>query len=98
MAKEKVTEEKVTKAAKAPKTTKKTAKKVVEKKSTVNKLRDLTDEQLVQQIDELKQEIFNLRFQAAVGKLENTARLRTAKKDVARCYTILTERKNAQGK
>ena len=38
MAKEKVTKEKVTKAAKAPKTTKKTAKKVVEKKSTVNKL------------------------------------------------------------
>ena len=85
------------KAVKAPKVDKKTAKKIAEKKSSANKLRDLTNEQLVKKIDDLKQEIFNLRFQAAVGKLENTAGLRKAKKDVARCYTILTERKNAQG-
>lgn len=85
------------KAVKTPKVDKKTAKKIAEKKSSANKLRDLTNEQLVQKIDDLKQEIFNLRFQAAVGKLENTAGLRKAKKDVARCYTILTERKNAQG-
>ena len=55
------------------------------------------DKKTAKKIDDLKQEIFNLRFQAAVGKLENTAGLRKAKKDVARCYTILTERKNAQG-
>ena len=85
------------KAVKAPKVDKKTAKKIAEKKSSANKLRSLTNEQLVKKIDDLKQEIFNLRFQAAVGKLENTAGLRKAKKDVARCYTILTERKNAQG-
>jgi len=43
----------------------------------------------------LKQELFNLRFQAAVGKLENTAQLRKVKKDIARAYTILTERAKA---
>ena len=68
------------KAVKAPKVDKKTAKKIAEKKSSANKLRDLTNEQLVKKIDDLKQEIFNLRFQAAVGKLENTAGLRKAKK------------------
>ena len=41
---------------------------------------------------ELKQELFNLRFQAAVGKLENTAQLRKVKKEIARAYTVLTER------
>lgn len=81
---------------KAVKVSKKDAKKIAEKKSSANKLRSLTDEQLVKKIDDLKQEIFNLRFQAAVGKLENTARLKNAKKDVARCYTILTERKNVK--
>ena len=80
------------KAVKAPKVDKKTAKKIAEKKSSANKLRDLTNEQLVKKIDDLKQEIFNLRFQAAVGKLENTAQLRKVKKEIARAYTVLTER------
>ncbi|HOI46104.1 MAG TPA: 50S ribosomal protein L29 [Bacilli bacterium] len=43
-------------------------------------------------INDLKQELFNLRFQAAVGKLENTAQLNKVKKEIARMYTILTER------
>ena len=83
------------KAVKAPKVDKKTAKKIAEKKSSANKLRNLTNEQLVKKIDDLKQEIFNLRFQAAVGKLENTAQLRKVKKEIARAYTVLTERANA---
>ena len=83
------------KAVKAPKVDKKTAKKIAEKKSSANKLRDLTNEQLVQKIDDLKQEIFNLRFQAAVGKLENTAQIKKNKKQIARMKTILTERANA---
>ena len=82
--------------AREKKTVKKVAKKV-EKKTNVNKIRDLANEQIETKINDLKQELYNLRFQAAVGKLENTAGLRKAKKDVARCYTILTERKNAQG-
>ena len=39
--------------------------------------------------------LFNLRFQQATGQLENTARLKTVKKDIARIKTVLTERANA---
>ena len=45
---------------------------------------------------ELKKELHNLRFQAAVGKLEKTAQLQKVKKEIARCYTVLTERENQQ--
>ncbi|MDD4212324.1 MAG: 50S ribosomal protein L29 [Bacilli bacterium] len=47
------------------------------------------------EIAELKKELFNLRFQAAVGKLENTAQINKNKKQIARMKTILTERANA---
>ena len=77
---------------------KKLAKKIAEKKSLAGKIRELTNEQIVEKINELKQELFNLRFQAAVGKLENTAQLRKVKKEIARCYTVLTERANAVSK
>ncbi|MCA3773780.1 MAG: 50S ribosomal protein L29, partial [Cutibacterium sp.] len=39
-----------------------------------------------------KEELFNLRFQSATGQLENTARLREVRKDIARVYTVLQER------
>ena len=77
---------------------KKLAKKIAEKKSLAGKIRELTDDQIVAKINELKQELFNLRFQAAVGKLENTAQLRKVKKEIARCYTVLTERATASSK
>ena len=67
----------------------------VVKKSQVNQIRELTDADIQAKIAELKQELFNLRFQAAVGKLENTAQLRKVKKEIARAYTVLTERANA---
>ena len=70
---------------------KKNAKQFV-KKSQVNQIRELTDADIQAKIAELKQELFNLRFQAAVGKLENTAQLRKVKKEIARAYTVLTER------
>ena len=73
---------------------KKNAKQVV-KKSQVNQIRELKDADIQAKIAELKQELFNLRFQAAVGKLENTAQLRKVKKEIARAYTVLTERANA---
>lgn len=73
---------------------KKNAKQVV-KKSQVNQIRELNDADIQAKIAELKQELFNLRFQAAVGKLENTAQLRKVKKEIARAYTVLTERANA---
>lgn len=71
---------------------KKLAKKIAEKQSPAEKIRNLSDEQIQTKINELKQELFNLRFQASVGKLENTAQLKKVKKEIARCYTVLTER------
>ena len=60
-----------------------------------NEIRNLTTTEIEAKINELKQELFNLRFQAEVGKLEKTADLRKVKKEIARCYTVLTERANA---
>ena len=71
---------------------KKVAKKIAEKKTPAGKLRDLNESEIQSKINELKQELFNLRFQAEVGKLENTAQLKKVKKETARCYTVLTER------
>ncbi len=78
--------------AREKKADKKVTKKIVEKKSNVNKIRDLSNEQIENKVNDLKQELYNLRFQAAVGKLENTAQLKKVKKEIARCYTVLTER------
>ncbi|MCI6509231.1 MAG: 50S ribosomal protein L29 [Bacilli bacterium] len=61
-------------------------------------MRELNDTEILNHINDLKQELFNLRFQAAVGKLENTAQLKKVKKEIARCYTVLTERAAASSK
>jgi large subunit ribosomal protein L29 len=53
---------------------------------------DLADDQLVEMIGKARQEVFNLRFQHATGQLENTARLNSAKRDLARGLTIARER------
>jgi large subunit ribosomal protein L29 len=55
-------------------------------------LRELTDEELDQKMAETRQELFNLRFQTATGVLENSARLRTAKREIARILTVQSER------
>jgi large subunit ribosomal protein L29 len=55
-------------------------------------LRDLTDDELEHQLAERRQELFNLRFQSATGAIENTARLRLAKREIARILTVRTER------
>jgi large subunit ribosomal protein L29 len=55
-------------------------------------LRDLTNDELDKKLHETRQELFNLRFQAATGSLENTARLRLAKREIARILTIRQER------
>lgn len=52
----------------------------------------LEDAQLVEFVDEARRELFNLRFQHATGQLENTARLKLAKKDLARAVTVAGER------
>ena len=56
-----------------------------------NELRDKTPDQLRDELSNLKKESFNLRFQQATGSMENTARMRTVKRDVARVKTILNE-------
>jgi large subunit ribosomal protein L29 len=55
-------------------------------------LRDLSDEELERKMGETRQELFNLRFQSATGALENSARLRTAKREIARILTVRHER------
>ena len=56
-------------------------------------LRDLTSEELMSKLKDFKSELFSLRFQLATGQLENTARIKMVKKDIARVKTILAERK-----
>ena len=67
----------------------------VKKQSEAEKIRQLENATIEEQIVELKQELFNLRLQAAVGKLENTTQIGKTKKQIARMKTILTERANA---
>ena len=55
-------------------------------------LRDLSNDELERKLHETRQELFNLRFQAATGSLENTARLRLAKREIARILTIRNDR------
>jgi large subunit ribosomal protein L29 len=55
-------------------------------------LRDMTVEELDDELAERRQELFNLRFQAATGAVENTARLKHAKREIARILTIRNER------
>ena len=56
-----------------------------------SELRTKTQERLLQEMNLLKDELFNLRFKQATGQLENTARLRVVKKDIARIKTVLGE-------
>jgi large subunit ribosomal protein L29 len=67
----------------------------VVKESETDKIRKMDEATIEKSIVDLKQELFNLRFQAAVGKLENTAQLGKTKKQIARMKTVLTERANA---
>jgi large subunit ribosomal protein L29 len=55
-------------------------------------LRDMDDAVLVENLRTARRELFGLRFQHATGELENTSRLRDAKRDVARALTVLRER------
>jgi len=55
-------------------------------------LRDLSDDELTKRLQETREELFNLRFQSATGALENSARLRLAKREIARILTIQNDR------
>lgn len=58
----------------------------------ISELRNLTLDELQRRLDESKEEQFNLRFQQASGQLEDTNRLRTLRRNVARIHTIIRER------
>ena len=52
----------------------------------------LADDQLIELVGTARKEVFNLRFQHATGQLENTARMKTAKRDLARALTVAHQR------
>ena len=56
-------------------------------------LRDLSDDDLEHRLADTRRELFNLRFQAATGALENMARLKLTKREIARILTVQHERK-----
>ncbi|HEN4264572.1 50S ribosomal protein L29 [Staphylococcus lugdunensis] len=61
-------------------------------------IRDLTTSEIEEQIKSSKEELFNLRFQLATGQLEETARIRTVRKTIARLKTVAREREIEQSK
>ncbi|MDY6794471.1 MAG: 50S ribosomal protein L29 [Actinomycetota bacterium] len=70
---------------------------VIEMKA--RELRDFTYNELQLKLREAKEELFNLRFQAATGQLDNTGRIKEAKKDIARICTVIRENElNEEGR
>jgi large subunit ribosomal protein L29 len=61
-------------------------------------MRELSDDELIQKEEELKDQLFKLKFQHAMGQLENAMKLKNLKRDRARILTILKERKEEEGK
>ena len=60
--------------------------------TTAHELDEMTDIDIEAKLREAKEELFNLRFQAATGQLESHGRLNAVKKDIARIYTVVRER------
>jgi large subunit ribosomal protein L29 len=65
---------------------------------TASDFRARSVDELTEEVDTLGKEIFNLRFQRASGQLENTARVRQVRRDIARIKTILGQRQRAEAK
>jgi large subunit ribosomal protein L29 len=61
-------------------------------KTSAKELRDLSNDELQTKAADLKKELFNLRFQQAMGQIENPMRLRTLRRDIAKTKTILKEK------
>ncbi|MDO5715229.1 MAG: 50S ribosomal protein L29 [Tissierellia bacterium] len=61
-------------------------------------IRQLSSEELNKKVNELKNELFNLRFRLATGQLDNPSSIKNVKKDIARVKTILRERELGMGK
>jgi len=63
-----------------------------------SELRELSDEELGHRLSERRKELFNLRFQSVTGALENSARLRLTKREIARILTVVNERESEKAK
>ena len=61
-------------------------------------MRDMSIDQIEDQVDKLKKEQFNLRFQRASGQLENTSRVREVRRDIARIKTVQAQKRNGRDK
>ena len=83
---------------KSPKSAGKTKPEAGGGSKVFNDLRTKTDDQLSDQLVELKREQFNLRFQAATNQLERPARIREVRRDIARIQTLQGERARAGAK
>ena len=59
---------------------------------TIKEIRELSLEELEVKVNELKQELFNLKFQKTLGQLQNTAKIRDVKRTIARLKTVVTEK------
>jgi len=70
--------------------------KLREIKQDRERLRDLTPDQLTDELTQLKREAFNLRFQRATGQLENTARVGEVRRAVARIRTVMAEKRTVK--
>ena len=70
------------------------------KKSELEKIRELSAAELENKLDDLKKELFNLRFQHAINQLDNPARMKAVKKEIAVIKTVMREnelRESAEG-
>jgi large subunit ribosomal protein L29 len=61
-------------------------------KLKANQIKEMTSQELDEKVIELKNELFNLRFQLATGQLDNPMKIKAIKKDIARCKTILRDK------
>ncbi len=61
-------------------------------KTSAKELRDLSSDELQTKAADIKKELFNLRFQQAMGQIENPMRLRTLRRDIAKTKTVLKEK------
>ncbi len=64
----------------------------------IEDIRRMSDDEMDAEVLKLKKERFNLRFQRATGQLENTSRIREARRDIARIKTIARQKRAAQSK
>ena len=58
----------------------------------LNKMREMTDAELAAELEKMKKELFNLRFQHVTGQLENPVQMREVKRNIARVKTIMREK------